>query len=358
SAPPAATPTVAAGPTFEQKMSWILRLEDQRMLRDPAPPTPPAPPAPTKNRPVAVAPPPPPPDLTRLLLDSEARVRRRAALAVGRVGLAEGVTPLVALLTTEPDPEVRQMAAFALGLLSDKSARDALLKALADPSPLVQGSAAQALGAIGDPGDADAIGRMVAQIVQSGALAQTLGEEEDARRDTPAAAARLGIYALVALKAYPPLAAAVLDASAQPRVHWWPVAFALQRLQDKRALPALVAFTKDANPYARAFAAKGLAALKDPAALPALTPLLSSGDRNVLIETIGALGAIGDPASAGPIVKFVEAADTDPHVRLAAIAALGGMRANAGAVTDTLLDLLTDPLPAIRAAALRATAAL
>jgi cyclophilin family peptidyl-prolyl cis-trans isomerase/HEAT repeat protein len=78
----------------------------------------------------------------------------------------------------------------------------------------------------------------------------------------------------------------------------------------------------------------------------------------VLIETIAALGAIGDPGSTPAIVKFVQARDTDPHVRLAAIAALGGMRASAGAVTDTLLDLLTDPLPAIRSAALRATAAL
>ena len=338
-------------------MSSILRLEDQRLLRDPAPPPPP-PAVPPKGRAVAVPLPPPPPDLTRLLQDSEARVRRRAALAVGRVGLAEGVAPLVTLLTTEQDPEVRQMAAFALGLLRDKSARDPLLKALTDPSPLVQGSAAQALGLIGDASDADAVGRMVTQIVQSNALAQTPSEEDDARRDTPAAAARLGIYALVALKAYAPLAAAVLDANGQPRVHWWPVAFALQRLGDPRALPALITFTKDPNPYARAFAAKGLAAIKDRSAIPALTPLLSSGDRNVLIETIGALGAIGDPASAAPIVKFVEAADTDPHVRLAAIAALGGMRANAGAVTDTLLDLMTDPLPAIRSAALRAAAAL
>ena len=358
SAPPVATPATPAGPTFEQKMASILRLEDQRLLRDPAPPPPPPPAVPPKGRAVAVPVPPPPPDLTRLLQDSEARVRRRAALAVGRVGLAEGVAPLVTLLTTEQDPEVRQMAAFALGLLRDKSARDPLLKALTDPSPLVQGSAAQALGLVGDASDADAIGRMVAQIVQSGALAQTPSEEDDARRDTPAAAARLGMYALVALKAYPPLAAAVLDANGQPRVHWWPVAFALQRLGDTRALPALIAFTKDASPYARAFAAKGLAAIKDPSAIPALMPLLSSGDRNVLIETIGALGAIGDPASAPPIVKFVDAADTDPHVRLAAIAALGGMRANAGAVTDTLLDLMTDPLPAIRSAALRAAAAL
>src|SRR4051812_36605831 len=80
-------------PTFEQKMSEILRLEDQRMLRDPAPVPPPPPVDPAAKRgaktPVVPPPPPPPPDLVRLLADSEARIRRRAALAVGRVGLRE-----------------------------------------------------------------------------------------------------------------------------------------------------------------------------------------------------------------------------------------------------------------------------
>ena len=53
-----------------------------------------------------------------MLSDDEARIRRRAALAIAHVGLAEGVTPLVGLLA-DPDPEVRQMTAFALGLLGD-----------------------------------------------------------------------------------------------------------------------------------------------------------------------------------------------------------------------------------------------
>ena len=155
SAPPAASVKAPSGPPFEQKMSWILRLEDQRVLRDPAPVVAPPAPAPVgKNqRPQpAAATPPPPPDLIRMLSDPEARIRRRAALAIGHVALAEGVTPLLPLLG-DPDPEVRQMAAFALGLLGDTRARDPLVAALADPSPLVQGSAAEALGLIGDAAD-------------------------------------------------------------------------------------------------------------------------------------------------------------------------------------------------------------
>ena len=357
SAPPAAALKTPSGPPFEQKMSWILRLEDQRVLRDPTPIVAPPPPAPAgrnqRPQPVA-APPPPPPDLTRMLSDDEARIRRRAALAIGHVGLADGVAPLLPVLA-DPDPEVRQMAAFALGLLGDARARDPLAVALADPSPLVQGSAAEALGLIGDTAAADALGRFVGQVVQSGALAPIPDEGDDARRDTPTAAGRLAIYALVRLKAYPALAAAVLDGGGQPKVRWWPVAFALQRLEDARALPALLTLANEANPFTRAFAVKGLAALKNRAALPVLMPLLSSGERNVLVETVRALGRIGDPSAAPALLRIVGDAAADPQVRLEAVGAIGSL--HVPAVGDALLDVLADPSPPVRAAALRSLAA-
>jgi len=120
-------------------------------------------------------------------------VRRRAALAIGHVGLSEGVAPLVTALG-DAEPEVRQMAAFALGLIGDKAARDPLMSALADASPLVRASAAEALGLLGDPAAADAVAGLAYQVVQSGALAQIPADEEDLKRDTPAASFRLAIY--------------------------------------------------------------------------------------------------------------------------------------------------------------------
>ena len=364
SAPPAPPKNASPPPTFEQKMAWILRLEDQRVLRDPAPKVEPTPLATPGQKAAVIVPPPPPPDLLRLLRDEEARVRRRAALAVGRVGLGDGIDPLIERLSDE-EPEVREMAAFALGLLGDGRARPPLLAALADSSPLVQGSAAEALGLVGDAGSADAIAKMVAATFASGALAQPPGEADDSQRDTATAACRLGIFALVRLKAYAPLASAVLDERGEPRLAWWPIAYALGRLEDKRALPALLTLARDSHPYTRAFAVKGLGALKDPSAMSLLLPLVANGatgDRAVRIEAIRAVGRIGDKSAAAPLMQIIRDGKTDPQLRLEAVSAIGGVNAAETAavadIVDTLLDVVADPSPPIRAAALRSTAAL
>jgi len=129
----AATP---AGPTYEQKLAWILRLEDQRMLRDPVQQPVPVPePDGKKKKAKSKAPDGPPPmtpDLVAMLKDPDARIRRRAALGAGHVKLAEAVGPLSALMASDPEPEVRQMAAFALGLVGRAEAATALRTALND----------------------------------------------------------------------------------------------------------------------------------------------------------------------------------------------------------------------------------
>ena len=249
-------------------MSRILRFEDQRILRDAAEPILPQPVA--EGRRNVAPPPPPPPDLLTLLADSEARIRRRAALAVGRVGLADGVPALVKVLQSDSDPEVKQMAAFGLGLIGDPGAVDALRTALADTSLLVAGRAAEALGVLNDSGSAFPIGKLVA--THADAAAALSGDESRAQADERASAFRLGVFALARLKAYEPLAAAVLGPDGQSRLQWWPVAYALQRIEDRRGLPALLTLAQSESLYTRAFAIKGLGALKDPSAFPYFFP--------------------------------------------------------------------------------------
>ncbi len=344
SAPPPAPVVIP----FETKMSWILRLEDQRVLRDAVQTAAPAPVVQGKKN--LAPPPPPPPDLLRLLNDDEARIRRRAALAVGRVGLPEATPQLVRLLQSDKDPEVRQMSAFALGLVGDTAAVEPLKQALADPSPLIAGRAAEALGLIADTGSAAAIGQLVAN---NAAAAARLAVDADDSADAAANAFKLGVNALVRLKAYEPLAAAVLDGNGELRVRWWPVAFALARLEDKRALPALLSLARSEGVYTRAFAAKGLGALKDPSAVPVLLPMLEARANTILVvEATRALGRIADPRANVPLQRLVVARDITATVRAEALLALGGIADEAN--QDLLVDFLADSSPAVRSASLQA----
>ncbi len=352
-----ATPPATVAPpdiTHEEKLLWIVRLEDQRILRDPDPP-PPALLRPATPQTQAVYALPAPSDLVRLLNDPEARVRRRAALAVGRVGLAAGVEPLIPLLA-DADVEVRQMAVFALGLIAHASARPALLKALDDPEPIVQGRAAEALGQIGDRADADAVSGIVRRQAAAGAF--TGLDPDDLRYPIsgPAEAARLAIYALVRLGSFDALAAAVLDGSGQPVSRWWPIAYALGRINDQRAVPALLTLVSTPGRFTAAFAVRGLAALKAPQALPAIREIAAArkADPAVVVQAVRGLGGFGDPALIPLLVKVVADRSLSPALRLEASTSIGTL-----ATPDTaelLIEMLGDPMPGIRAVALRALA--
>ena len=351
--PPQPTP-----PTFEQKMAWMLRLEDQRIIRAPGPPPAAAPAqrAPAKGgrtRQASVAPP-PAPDLVRLLEDPEGRVRRRAAQALGRVGLAEGVPPLAAVLSGDRDAEVRQMAAFALGLVGHRSAVEPLRAALRDPSLLVQGRAAEALGLIGDAESAQAIAAMAVARLPA---VKTAGLETDegAHPLEPAAEAfRLAIYALTRLKAADALLSVLLDAAGQPRVTWWPAAYALSRTEDARAVPALTTLLRSGGSVSRAFAARGLGARKAAGSVNALVPLAQGWrtDPRVAVAAIRALAQIGGGEAAAPLRAVAQARDADPNLRLEAVTALGVLKDHAS--LDVVIDAVSSPWPAMRAAGLRA----
>ena len=79
------------------------------------------------------------------------RVRRDAAAALGQIGDAEAVQPLIAGLRDD-NPSVRLACAEALGQIGDVGALDPLIALLKSPAVDIRKAAAESLGQIGDGG--------------------------------------------------------------------------------------------------------------------------------------------------------------------------------------------------------------
>ena len=329
---PQVSPTTPPLTAFDQKMRWILQLEDERQLKGGGG------------------------DLLALLQDPEARVRRRAALATGRVRLPAGVPGLIAQLESDKDPEVRQMAAFALGLVGDASAAPTLTNALADTDPTIQGRAAEALGLIGHKPAATAIASMLAAHLSAGALNGMNADDMGTPKPPPVEAVRLGAYALVRLGSYDALSSALIDGTGQARSRWWPIAFALQRSNDARVVPALLALLSGEGQLTRAFAARGLGVLKDPRAA---APLLAIADNTseplaVRIQAVRGLALLGDARGGPVLMRLITSNQVNQNLQLEAIVALGQLH-HAGGV-ELLIDLVSASWPSVRSAALQALA--
>lgn len=349
---PAATPAAIPSVSIDQRVAWLLRLEQERAVRDPAagPRTLTVPP-PGAPRTFAVA---AEPDLVALSLGSDSGVRRRAVLAIGRVGLADGLPAVISALS-DPAEDVRATAALAAGLIGAPAAVAPLEVALTDASPLVRGRAAEALGLIGQAAAAPSI-------VQASAgcrdvMASVDPDDESFGKQPEIDACRLAVLALVRLKSYDSLAHLTLDEKGQPVTRWWPVAFAFQRLGDKQGADVLASLATSAGVYTPSFAMRGLAGLHDSRVVSIAQSLATraAADVRLRVSAVRALGQIGGTASVDTLLALLRDQATPPNLELETVQALG--RARDPRAFEPLVDLATDPWPAMRAAALQAAAA-
>ena len=276
-------------------------------------------------------------------------------MAIGRVGLAGGVETLVGALSDE-QMEVREMAAFGLGLIGEPTASEPLVSALLDVAPVVQGRAAEALARLGATQTVDAIQTMVARHVTE---AYDVDPEELGYPLTPRVEAfRSGLYALASLGAYEALAATVLTDEEEPILWWWPVAHALGQAGDPRAVGPLSTLAGIQGSIGVAIAARGLGALRESAALPALLELLDPRrrDARVIISAVRALAELGDVNAAPALRRMLRAPDLDHALLLELVEALAAVGARES--TDVMIELLTHSSPRLRGAALRGLARL
>src|SRR6266404_5141079 len=116
--------TSSSRPGPDQIMLRLIRAEDERRWND---------------------------GLDFLLKDRDARLRKRAALALGRIGDERALPKLSEALQSDKDIDVRQMCAFAIGEIESPAGTEVLVVVLNDTSQpgAVRARAVEALGKIG-----------------------------------------------------------------------------------------------------------------------------------------------------------------------------------------------------------------
>jgi cyclophilin family peptidyl-prolyl cis-trans isomerase/HEAT repeat protein len=320
----AAPPPLPPPPPRMEKLTRILAAEDRRDLSG---------------------------DVKVGLIDADRGVRRRAALAAGRIGDPAAVPALVPLLQ-DTEAEVRQMTAFALGLIGDPLAVDPLLLALKDPEPVVRARAAEALGQIGDGRAGPALAQAVIAPLPPKAPLVTVRGDDPASMTDPWLEPRMGLFALARLKDVRNAQVALLSAG-KPRFDWWAATWTAMRLENAALRPVLIAGIASTDPLSRAYAARGLGALKDAGDLDALLPLLRDRDETVVVNTVRAVALLGEARAVPPVSALLRSPSLT--VRVEALKALAVLPPDRG-LRERVLAEVGSPEPWLRGAALQALA--
>lgn len=215
--------------------------------------------------------------LLRLSGSPEASVRGRIALAIGRVGLPAGYLRLLEMVR-DPEPSVRALAAFGLGLLeldleptlsaaTRTRIAQRLITLLDDPEHVVITQALWALGIRGDPLAVSAVALVL----------------EDASRPPWVLEAALGAW--WRLPGASPQVAVPHLASKEASVRF-AAARTLQRLADPDAMPALSSALGDPDPLVRVAAMRGLHGAPVSVANRYLTTFLKDDDWRVVCAAL------------------------------------------------------------------------
>jgi cyclophilin family peptidyl-prolyl cis-trans isomerase/HEAT repeat protein len=225
-------------------------------------------------------------DLQKLLAHPNAAIRKRAALAAGRIGNEDSISALSGLLHDKA-VDVRAMAAFAIGEVEAASGADPLLPILNDTSEplIVRARAIEALGKI----------------------AGALPREQEARRLS------LGDAIIEALKD---------QSAANDRLTAILGLTAVLRSRPANAGPTIARFLSHADARVRADAGNTLARLRLNDGNEQLRKLLNTDtDPIVRANAARVLGTTEDKASFTTLVSHA-VSDPDSRVRVAAIRSL------------------------------------
>lgn len=281
-------------------------------------------------------------DLSRMLAGKHPEVRRRAAIAIGRIADKRGV----ALLRAGPldrDTAVAASVIFAIGQLHDTASLGWLDTLLANPRtpPTVAGEAAIALGKLKSAGARDILARFLGRGAVDGGNTQAIRE------------------ALLAIGRTP-------RGDLAPIVRWtkstneevrWRATWALFRPRDPAAVSTLLALSNDRSALVRSWAVRGLTKPQaDSANLGAAAEgqLLQSAhelDRRVSTEAVRALATYSDVSAIATLVWALGSSDS--WISVSAAEGLGRLRSPV--TVRSLLDAAGNPAScALRVSAMNA----
>jgi cyclophilin family peptidyl-prolyl cis-trans isomerase/HEAT repeat protein len=254
--------------------------------------------------------------LGKLLADTDPQVRKRAALAAGRIGNEAAVPVLTDMLIADRDNDVRQMVAFALGEIESPGGAYALvevLKRLGQENGNVRARAVEALGKIvaalaGAPPATDAATKAIDEDrldSLKAAIVDALRFENGRRSMPDRATVLLGLTAV--LRAKPDgvgkLVAEFLGYSDARIVADALNTLARLRLKDGND-QARELLAKHQDPIVRANAARVLSTTEDKAAFDVLLDrALHDSDLRVRVSAIRALGSLKELKAASPLVE-------------------------------------------------------
>ena len=236
-------------------------------------------------------------NLRKLFSHPSPSIRKRAALAAGRIGNEDSVTALTNLLEQDKDASVRSMAAFALGEVESESAANALIATLKNARGELRARAIEALGKIAAalPREKEARQRELGV-----AILDALKSETALERST----ILFGLTA--ALRARPAEAGPVIAkflTHSNPRVRA-DAANALARLRLKDGNEQLRKLLADLDPIVRANSARVLGVTEDKPSFDALLArAIEDKDSRVRVSAIRALASLKDPRAAAPLLK-------------------------------------------------------
>jgi HEAT repeat protein len=306
--------------------------------------------------------------LLALLNDEDAKVRQRAAVALGNFG-DHGVADRIAQFIRDPKTgELAQLTAIeALVRTERREAVAALIDLLDSRSKAVHAAALEALRSmtLADLGDSARAwrdwwrrNRDRVQITSGPRLLEALRRQNQELQDQLRRAERDAVrYALAYESALTDpkerakfLKELLTSDYADLRAH---AADALPTVKGAEGVrEALTTLLTDRDSRVVAAAARGLGATSDPAAVPALVSLLTREEPEVRAAAARALGPLKAPDSLNPLAALLD--DADESVRQAAVESLG--QAQAPEAFEPLLRRLDDPSASVREAAVKAVA--